>query len=125
MMKQTNVVVHYAPWKGTDQVSLEDSWVLVTLDYEINGHRLRDEYVTLEMDKMMTVIIQVPDYSDPAYDEFRESNIAHAEELIAALRDELTEEDWLEGTTDEVLILPVSTLELRERPLSFWANKAA
>lgn len=124
-MRQTNVVLHYAHWRGQDQVSREDSAVVVVLDYEINGHFLRDEYVTLTADKMMTLSIEVPDYSDPTYDEYRESNIAQAEKRIGALRSELTAEDWLEGTTDEVLLLPVSSLELRERPLSFWTNKAA
>jgi hypothetical protein len=95
------------------------------LDYEINGHRIRSDYAVLEMSWAMTITVQVPDYSDPVYDEYRERNIAHAEELIGALRQSLTADDWLEETTDEVLVLPVSRLELRERPLSFWTNRAA
>lgn len=91
------------------------------IGYEVNGHDVHSEYATLLVDGgIFRISLQVPDYSDPVYDNYRDRNIAHAESCIAALRAELTAGDWLEETTDEVLVLPVSKLELRERPLSRW-----
>ncbi|HSE47498.1 MAG TPA: hypothetical protein VLA89_19550 [Gemmatimonadales bacterium] len=114
-MKQTHVVVNYKPWRGEQWVDPEDAWVLVCSGYEINGHHVHDGTANLVVDgAIFTIRLQVPDYSDPAYDDYRESNIAHAEKCIAAIREELTEEDWLEETTEDVLVLPVSSIEMRQ-----------
>ena len=118
-MKTTSVVVHYAPWRGDQQVAPDRASALAVIGYEVNGHRLHSEHATLLVDGgIFRISMRVPDYSDSAFDNYRERNIAHAERCIASVREELTPGDWLEDTTDEVLVLPVAKLELQERPLS-------
>ena len=114
-MKKTHVVIHYAPWKGANQVSAEDAVRLVCVGFEINGHRVGDNVATLEFGTFASICLEVPRSYPELDDEMNAKNRAFHEQQIAAVRDELTEEDWLEETTDDVLVLPVASLEMVER----------
>lgn len=114
-MKKTHVVIHYAPWKGTHQVSAEDAEALICVGFEINGHRVGDKVATLEFGTFASIRLEMPPSYYEIDDEMNEKNRAFHQQQIAEVRDELTEEDWLMDTTDDVLVLPVASLEMVER----------
>jgi len=114
-MKKTHVVIHYAPWKGANQVSAEDAVGLVCVGFEINGNRVGYNVATLEFGTFASIRLEVPPAHPEIDDEINAKNNSFHQQQIAAVRDELTEEDWLEETTDGVLVLPVASLKMVER----------
>jgi len=120
--KQIHVRVRYAHWRGDSQVEPEDSAIIVVIEYEFNGFPVSDSAVVLEFDTFASATLAVPEDHPEIPDDINESNRLFHERCIKAFRDTLTASDWLDGTTDDVLVVPVSRLEMIERPASEWGR---
>jgi len=102
------VTVGYRYGAGSQFVTEDESGIIVIQHFEIGEHWIPSEAGTLRNDgPFLTLALSVPPEEDAPFME-------RARESIAALRAELTADDWLEGTTDDVLVLPVSQIKWAE-----------
>ena len=90
--------------RGTSKV-VDDAYdaIIFVHHVEVNGHYFQPEVAKLRADGFLTLEISASDY-EPA--EYRQRHL----DAIDALRSELTPEDWLFDSDDEMLCLPVSSL---------------
>lgn len=108
----SNVEIRYLHWSGSRPVSAGDSEILVVDGYIVDDLYVNSLIAEIVMDgPFMTIEIGVPEDLD---DSFRE----RWQQVVDELRSHYTAEDWLEGTTDEVLILPVARVSVVEGRLS-------
>lgn len=117
---QIDVRVLYAHWRGEDQVIAQDSAQIVLIAYEINGHHLSHEQVRLEFDIVARAYVWVPEPLPEVDLATNERNHVYYSDHMDALRSTLTPHDWLEETTDEVLVLPIARISWVERTLERW-----
>ena len=102
------VTVGYRYVAGDRFVSEDESFIIGIEHFEIGGHWIGSDFAVLENEgPILTLTLAIPDDDDTPY-------LERAREEIAALRSELTADDWLEGTTKDVLILPVSRIKWAE-----------
>lgn len=106
-MNPVHVTVGYRHWKGSSQVEKSESSIIVIDSLEINGCWVDDRWADLSLQGFATISLrQIEDA--PGYSEIKEQN----DKDYALLREQFTDpDDYLEGTDEDVLVLPVSTIE--------------
>lgn len=114
--KQICVKVLYAHWSGEHQVDASDSHQIVVIGYDVNGYDFSPSQMKLEFDTFAQAHIFIGDDLREIDPEMNEKNRKYHREKLQALRDTLTPSDWLEGTTEEDLYLPIACIEWIERP---------
>ena len=112
-MKQNHLVVNYRHWADATQVSRDESVIIVVPSYELNGMHVSDAIGRLELAPFATFHVGLFDTSRD-YEQFWL-------ERIQEIRKDYTEADWLEETTDDLLVLPVSMMEFVEIDASVLA----
>lgn len=112
--RQFHVELVVMPWRGSGRSTPEDSRILLTRTVYVNGHAMIFESDPPPENPEPGEIYEIDRGS--AWIElggFALINLRRlSKESRAAL--EVTADDWMEGTTDETLILPVTSLSLRE-----------
>lgn len=102
--KSFDVIVAYEHLRGSGVVPAEESWCTFVHHIEINGHWFWPEIAKIRVEGFVEVEISAEDYEPDEYrDKYREE--------IAAFREGLTPEDWLEGTTDTLLRIPATRIK--------------
>ena len=103
------VTVGYHYLAGDLLVSEHESVIMGIQHFEVGGHLIPSDVAVLEnQGPFLTLTLSMPLFEDDA------PYLERARESIAALRAELTADEWLEGTTDDVLVLPVSSIKWAE-----------
>lgn len=110
--RQFKVELAMMPWLGSSMVTEEESTILVTRNVRINGHLMRFESDPPPKDpEPGTYIID----QGEAKIEIGAFALIYLRRLTPESRAalEVTENDWMEQTTDDTLVLPVSLLTVR------------
>lgn len=111
--RQFHVEVVVMPWRGAARTEPENSRILLTRTVYVNGHAMIFESDSIESPELgKTYEID----QGSAWVEFTPFTLIHLRRLAKESRDalEVTADDWMEDTTEETLILPVSSLTVRE-----------
>lgn len=115
-MRQNHVKVFYAHCKGDSFVEAPESVITFVRAYGVNGVLVDCDWAELKFVPFGQIHLRRlseqerearPPYMTLPYERFLAT---------------LTVDDWLEETTDEVVVLPVSTLELVEQREGGYAD---
>ena len=100
-----HVTVGFRYYAGDKIVAEDESRIMGVVHYEVAGKWIPCELAELVADgPFMTLrLSESSEYEGPWLER-------HSQD-VRDLREELTPGDWLEQTTDEVLVLPVSSME--------------
>jgi hypothetical protein len=99
-----HVKVAFRYLAGEHVVDEAESWIIAIEHFEIAGRWLSSEHATLcNQGPFLEFHVQEIDEDYPY--------IQKGNREVAELRESLTPDDWLEGTDEEVLRLPVSSIE--------------
>ena len=103
-MRQFHVQVFFAHCKGSDFVENWDSVITFVRAYLVNGVYVSEDWAELIFQPFGQLHLHPP----------RDGRHPALTEPYQEFLDSLTEEEWLEGTTDDVIVLPVSRFEFIE-----------
>jgi hypothetical protein len=98
---KAHLTIVYEPWAGARRVPLDESLILFIHHVEVNGLFLWHGAVSLDTDGFMSIAISPGG-----------GGLAHGS--YEKLREMFDPSVWLEDTTDELLVLPVARLDVRE-----------
>jgi hypothetical protein len=104
-MKRVDVKIAYRPWSGDRQVAKEDATANFVGHYEINGYWIGDDTVRLDFDGFISIAVK----REPPAEAYPLTRSQHLD-LLAGF----TEEDWLDTSTDDEIVLLVSRLDFVE-----------
>jgi hypothetical protein len=113
LVRKIHLKVEFRHWAGCSQVPRDKSGIVVICGYELNGMFVGESLGKLVADTFLMFEVAMPKPIDTRH---WKMNNKYWTDSIKQIRAAFTEEDWMEGTTDEVLLLPVSTIEWVELP---------
>jgi hypothetical protein len=118
-MKHNHVTVFYAHINGSKVVDASNSLITFVRAYGVNGTLVDCDWAELRFVPFGQLHLRRLDE--------RERSSRHPEivQPYERLLDSYTEEDWLEETTDEVIVIPVSSMDISEKSDGTYADLAA
>jgi len=111
--RQFNVEIVMIPWKGSRPTTDEDATILVTRNVKVNGHLMEFQSGPEPKDpKLGEVYVVEHGEAKIEIGPFAMISLNKLKpECKAAL--EVTADDWMEQTTEDTLVLPLSSLTIR------------
>ena len=118
-MKHNHVTIFYVHANGDSFTDASNSAITFVRAYGVNGTLVDSDWAELKFTPFGELHMKQLD------EEEKRERHPDIVEPYQRLLDSYTADDWLDETTDEVMIIPVSSFDIAERPDGAYVDLAA